>query len=118
MREDLVSYSTGATRSKLAVDWHLLPVESLRAWGERNQQGAAVHGPRNWMQGMSYEVIFSHALEHLLRLKERLDLGERFDPAKHDGDAAAVMWAGAAFTYFERGAATEEARAAFYAKAD
>lgn len=115
--EEKVTFETGATRSKLATDWHLLPVESLRAWGARNQLGVAKHGPRNWMNGMSYEIVFSHAFEHLLAIKERLDAGVPFDDAVHDDDAGAIMWAGAAFAHFEGPRATPTAKTAFYRKA-
>lgn len=123
--EELITLASGATRSKVPVNWHLLPTSALRAYEQRMTLGAGVHGPKNWMKGQPFSVIYNHMMEHLMKLREFIESGERYQELNPDSevndlvdgpieDAAAVMWGAAAIIYFMKQCSDPNIQAIFY----
>lgn len=98
--EEKIDVGTGSTRSP-CPDYAMLPLEFIDAITARFELGAKTHGRDNWRKGQPWQVIWSHMLRHLFRLKHRLERGEPFDPSDDD-DVAAIGWGVAAMCWFER----------------
>ena len=100
-KEELVDMGTGATRSKMDTAYHMIPREGMDAIARRFALGAKKHGEGNWKLGMPWKVMWDHVFAHMLKLQERLERGERYDPEFHDDDVGAIAWAMIAMAYFE-----------------
>ena len=116
-KEELVDMGTGATRSKIDTAYHMVPREGLDAIARRFALGAEKHGEGNWKLGMPWDVMWDHVFAHMMRLRDRLERGERFDPDAHDDDIGAIAWGMCAMAYFERSPdVTLTVREVFYGK--
>jgi hypothetical protein len=63
--DDLVTLPTGATSSKLDVDYTLAPLRGFKAVAAAMTKGAEKHGRHNWRRGIDDETNLAHALNHL-----------------------------------------------------
>jgi hypothetical protein len=61
---DVETYDTGATASKLDVDWSLLDWSVLRRMAKVMAAGVVTHGRDNWRRGLPPYVIQNHMVEH------------------------------------------------------
>ena len=61
----LDAFPTGATASRLEVDWSLLEWPVLRRMARVMAAGADRHGRHNWKRGLPRAVIVNHLIEHI-----------------------------------------------------
>lgn len=72
MDSELVKHESGATSSKLELDFHDLPYAGLEAAARRFAYGRKRHGRFNWKQGDASfaEERLKHAITHVARFAE------------------------------------------------
>lgn len=88
------TYTSGATRSDRAGKgrYDLIPYAGLRRLAIRYEEGAAIHGDRNWEKGFPLSRCISSAIDHLYRI---------LDGEGSEDHAAAAAWQCFAYMFFE-----------------
>ena len=114
--DDTIVHGSGAKSSHTHA-WDEIPTSALRSYVDRTDKGVARYGRDNYKKGLPWRGRWNHAMEHLLRLRERLERGERYDPTKHDDDAGALLWF-AGFVCWNECEASEEVKRIFYGEED
>jgi hypothetical protein len=63
--EEMVTYQSGAIRSKLEARYDLLPLAGLTAMAEAMARGLEKYPRDNWRKGIPVEQCINHAIRHL-----------------------------------------------------
>lgn len=116
--EEKVDVGTGSTRSRMDHRYDKVPTEAIQAIAARFALGEVKHTPvggvDNWKLGQPWRVVWDHMMDHMLKLRDRLESGERFDPVADD-DIGAIGWGTAVMCWYERSKqCPPEVREAFY----
>lgn len=93
--DDRHIFPSGASSSGRKPRFDLIPTYALTRMARRFEEGATKYGVNNWQKGLSDSGFIidrlNHAIEHLLRIRDRMQSPEVCYWELDDDDAAAVM---------------------------
>lgn len=59
----------GANRAPVPADYSQLSIHALRLMAETQHEGNVRYGVGNWRKGIPVSNLFSHAIEHILKIQ-------------------------------------------------